>query len=245
MKKKEKTVAANWHLRVWPIFRQCEINQHELCIQIHIHLDICMYRHRIIDYVQFGVHAKQSINDNTKSGFNILQLSRVHKKSGKKSKQFLLPTLRGVRLTDRDTWVWVCVCVSGVCVSMCILECESALLLLLLLTSWPHTRIRLTARDHDKWLFAKLRIFAHERRWTESDMHPLLSFPVPCRASPACSIVISPVWLSMVPTMRQTTAHSAQLKWQWRDYTARALCLAAAVSVEQCNLLKHQESLVC
>lgn len=60
-----------------------------------------MYRHRIIDYVQFGVHAKQSIN--TKRGINIFQLSQVHKKSGKKRKQFLLPTLRGVRLTDRDT----------------------------------------------------------------------------------------------------------------------------------------------
>lgn len=156
--------------------------------------------------------------------------------------------LCGVSVWQTVTREFECVCVCvwvGVCVSMCMFECESALLLLLPLTSWPHTRIRLTARDHDKWLFAKLRIFAHERRWTESDMHPSLSLPVPSRASLACPIVTSPVWLSMVPTMRQTTAHSAQLKWQWRDYTARALCLAPAVSVEQCNLLKLEESLVC
>lgn len=179
-----------------------------------------------------------------KAASTFFSWAKFTKKSGKKRKQFLLPTLRSVRLTDRDTWVCVCESVwewVRVCVSMCIFECVSALLLLLLLTSWPHTRICLTARDHDKWLFVKLRIFAQERRWTESDMHPFL---VPSRTFCAFSIVTSTVWQSMVPTMRRTTAHSAQLKWQWRDYTVRALCLAPAVSVEQCNLLKHEESLV-
>lgn len=134
-----------------------------------------------------------------KAASTFFSWAKFTKKSGKKRKQFLLPTLRSVRLTDRDTWVSVCVWEwVRVCVSMCIFECVSALLLLLLLTSWPHTRICLTARDHDKWLFAKLRIFAQERRWTESDMHPLL---VPSRTFCAFSIVTSTVWQSMVPTM--------------------------------------------
>lgn len=143
---------------------------------------ICMYRHRIIDYVQFGVHAKQSINDNKKSGFTFFSWAEFTKNREKNVNNFCC-LLCGVSVWQTVTREFECVYVwVGVCVSVCMFECESALLLLLLLTSWPHTRIRLTARDHDKWLFAKLRIFAHERRWTESDMHPLPFLPVPSRS---------------------------------------------------------------